>query len=296
MLEKHASRPHLLILNRNFASAPPPFELPTGATRANLSEKPMVQSDDHSPGTDYPLIGQGQAAAFSTTSWSVVLTAGQSDLAGAAAAMEQLCRKYWYPIYAFVRRRGSDRQEAEDLTQGFFAHLLEMDTLAKVDRRKGKFRTFLLSALTKYLSNERDKRQTLKRGGRRQIISLDEAAAEESYSLEPVEPSSPEKLFDRRWALTLVNGVLTRLRAEYRAAGKADLLAQLEPGLTQEAAPGRYPDWAAALGLSEGAVRVALHRLRRRFGELLREEIAQTVANPAEVDEEIRYLFAAISA
>jgi RNA polymerase sigma-70 factor (ECF subfamily) len=154
----------------------------------------------------------------------------------------------------------------------------------------------LLSSLTKYLSNEWDKGQTLKRGGRRQIISLDEAAAEELYSLEPVEPSSPEKLFDRRWAVTLVNGVLARLREEYRAAGKADLWARLEPGLTQEAAPGSYADWAAALNLTEGAVRVALHRLRRRYGELLREEIAQTVASPAEVDEEIRHLFAAISA
>jgi len=255
----------------------------------------MVQSDDNTPATDYPILGQGKAAAFSTTSWTAVLTAGHNDLAGAAAAMEQLCRKYWYPIYAFVRRRGSDRHEAEDLTQGFFAHLLEMETLAKVDRRKGKFRTFLLSALTKYLSNEWDKRQTLKRGGRRQIISLDEAAAEQFYSLEPVEPASPEKLFDRRWASTLVNGVLALLREEYRAAGKADLLAQLEQGLTQEAPPGRYADWAATLGLSEGAVRVALHRLRRRFGELLRQEIAQTVASPAEVDEEIRHLFAAIS-
>jgi RNA polymerase sigma-70 factor (ECF subfamily) len=272
------------------------FELPIGSTLANLVEKSMLPSDNNSPATDYPFLGPGKAAAFSTTSWSVVLTAGQNDLAGTAAALEQLCRKYWYPIYAFVRRRGSDSHEAEDLTQGFFAHLLEMDTLAKVDRQKGKFRTFLLSALTKYLSNEWDKRQTLKRGGRRQIISLDEAAAEEFYKLEPVEPSSPESLFDRRWAVTLVNGVLAQLQEEYRAAGKAGLLAQLEPGLTQEAAPGRYADWAATLGLSEGAVRVALHRLRRRYGELLRGEISQTVASPAEVDEEIRHLFAAISA
>jgi RNA polymerase sigma-70 factor (ECF subfamily) len=256
----------------------------------------MVQSDDNSPVTDYPFFGQAKAASFSTTSWGVVLTAGQDDMAGAAAAMEQLCRRYWYPIYAFVRRRGADREEAEDLTQGFFAHLLEMETLAKVDRRKGKFRTFLLAALTKYLSNEWDKRQTIKRGGRREIISLDEAVAEQAYGLEPVEPSSPEKLFDRRWATTLVDGVLALLREEYRAAGKGDLLAQLEPGLTQEAAPGCHADWAAALGLGEGAVRVALHRLRRRFGELLRQEIAQTVASPAEVDEEIRHLFAAISA
>jgi RNA polymerase sigma-70 factor (ECF subfamily) len=226
----------------------------------------------------------------------MVLTAGHNDLAGAAAAMEQLCRQYWYPIYAFVRERGSEHPEAEDLTHGFFAHLLEMETLMRVDRQKGKFRTFLLAALSKYLSNERDKRQTLKRGGRRQIISLDEAMAEELYSQETVDPSSPEKLFDRRWALTLVDRVLAALREEYRAAGKMALLAQLEPSLTQEILPGRHGEWAASLGLSEGAVRVAVHRLRRRFGELLREEISQTVAGDPEVDEEIRHLFAAIAA
>jgi RNA polymerase sigma-70 factor (ECF subfamily) len=210
--------------------------------------------------------------------------------------MEQLCRQYWYPIYAFVRERGSGHPEAEDLTQGFFAHLLAMETLKRVDRQKGKFRTFLLAALSKYLSNEWDKRQTIKRGGRRQIISLDEATAEELYRHEPVDPSSPEKLFDRRWAFTLVERVLASLREEYRAAGKMDLLAQLEPSLTHEIVPGRHADWAATLGLSEGAVRVAVHRLRRRFGELLREEISQTVASDAEVDEEIRHLFAAITA
>lgn len=256
----------------------------------------MAPPDDHLPGTDFPCLGHDNAATFSTTNWSVVVTAGQDNLAGATVALEQLCRRYWYPIYAFVRRRGSDRQEAEDLTQGFFAHLLEMETLKKADQRKGKFRTFLLSSLSKFLCNEWDKRKTVKRGGGRQILSLDEAAAEELYSLEPVEPGSPEKMFDQRWAATLVEGVLTRLREEYRARGKPELLAQLEPGLTQEALPGRYAEWAGTLGLSEGAVRVALHRLRRRFGELLREEITQTVANPAEVDEEIRHLFTSISA
>ena len=177
-----------------------------------LEEQPMDRSDDDLPVTDSPWLAQGKAAAFSTTHWSVVLTAGQDDLAGAAAALEELCRKYWYPIYAFVRRRGAERTEAEDLTQGFFAHLLEMETLKKVDRRKGKFRTFLLSALTKYLSNEWDKRQTAKRGGGSRIISLDEAAAEHLYSLEPVEPGSPEKQFDRGWACALADRVLGVLR------------------------------------------------------------------------------------
>ena len=135
--------------------------------------------------TESACFGQEKAAAFSTTHWSVVLTAGHDELAGAAAALEELCRKYWYPIYAFIRRRGSERQEAEDLTQGFFAHLITMESLKRVDRRKGKFRTFLLSSLTNFLNNEWDKRHTAKRGGHRQILSLDQAAAEELYSLEP---------------------------------------------------------------------------------------------------------------
>ncbi len=233
---------------------------------------------------------------FTTTHWSVVLTAGQSDLTGAAAALEQLCRVYWYPIYAFVRRRGADWPEAQDLTQAFFAHLFEHETLRKVDRQKGKFRTFLLAALTNFLANQWDRRRTLKRGGRCQIISLDEAAAEARYRHEPVEPRTPEKLFERRWAIALVEQVLARLKQEYAAAGKVDVFAALEPGLTEEAAPGGYAAGAARLGLSEGAARVAMHRLRRRFGELLRGEIAHTVASPAEVDEEIRQLFAAIAA
>jgi RNA polymerase sigma factor (sigma-70 family) len=225
----------------------------------------------------------------------MVLAAGWKDSAQSTAALELLCRKYWRPIYAFVRRRGYDVHEAEDLTQSFFAHVLEMEMLKKADQRKGKFRTFLLAALTKFLSNEWDKRQTIKRGGRKQILSLDEVAAEEQDQLALMEPAAPEKLFDRRWAAALLDSVLTRLRREYRDRGKAELLARLESGLTQEVTPGRFTEWAAALEMSEGSARVALHRIRRQFGELLREEIAQTVTDPAEVDEEIRYLFKAIS-
>jgi len=224
-----------------------------------------------------------------------VLGAGQRDLAGATAALERLCRTYWYPIYAFVRRRGSDQHEAEDLTQAFFAFLLEKDTLKKVDRQKGKFRTFLLAALTNFLNNEWDKRQTLKRGGQRQIISLDEAAAEGLYLREPTDSLTPEKLFERRWASTVVEQVLARLKQEYVEGGKAGLFAKLEPALTGEVGTGVYAGWAAALGTSEGAVKVALHRMRRRFGELLRSEVAHTVSSPEEIDDEIRHLFAAIA-
>lgn len=235
-----------------------------------------------------------KAASFSTTHWSVVLEAGQGDIAKSTAALEKLCRQYWYPIYAFVRRRGSDRHEAEDLTQAFFAHLLDKETLKKVDRRKGKFRTFLLASLTNFLANEWDKRQTLKRGGEYQIMSLHEVA-EEMYGREPAAERAPEKLFDRRWALLVTETVLAQLKSEYAAQNKSNVFVQLEPGLTGELDAGWYQARAAALNMNEGAVRVALHRLRRRFGELLRAEIGQTVTNPQEVDEEIRHLFASMS-
>ena len=164
-----------------------------------------------------------------------------------------------------------------------------------MDRQKGKFRSFLLASLTNFLLNEWDRRQTLKRGGQHQIISLDEMAAEKLYGQEPIEHFSPEKLFERRWALTIIEQVLTRLKNEYVAAGKAALFIKLEAGLTGEVTPGLYANWAAALNMNEGAVKVALHRLRRRFGELLRSEVAYTVADPAEVAGEIRHLLAAIS-
>lgn len=224
-----------------------------------------------------------------------MLEAGQGDIVKSTAALEKLCRQYWYPIYAFVRRRGSDRHEAEDLTQAFFAHLLDKDTLKKVDRRKGKFRTFLLASLTNFLTNEWDKRQTLKRGGEYQIMSLHEVA-EEMYGREPVAERAPENLFDRRWALLVAETVLAQLKSEYAAQNKSNVFTQLEPGLTGELDAGWYQARAAALNMSEGAVRVALHRLRRRFGELLRAEIGQTVTNAREVDEEIRHLFASMSA
>ena len=243
---------------------------------------------------DFPFANH-KVGAFLTTHWSVVLGAGQRDLAGATAALERLCRTYWYPIYAFVRRRGSDPHEAEDLTQAFFALLLEKDTLKKVDRQKGKFRTFLLAALTNFLNNEWDKRQTLKRGGQRQIISLDEAAAEGLYLRELTDSLTPEKLFERRWASTVVEQVLARLKQEYVEGGKAGLFAKLEPALTGETPPGAFGQWAGELSMSEGAVKVALHRLRRRFGEVLRSEIAHTVSSPEEIDDEIRHLFAAIA-
>src|ERR1044071_1418188 len=232
------------------------------------------------------------SAAFTTTQWSEVLDARQTDPQRARSARENLCGRYWYPLYAFIRRRGHGPHDAEDLTQSFFVHILEHDALSKVDRSKGLFRTFLLSSLVNFLSDQRDRAQALKRGGQKEIISWDAMTAEELYQHEPAGDLTPEKLFERRWALTLITQVLGRLRQEYDAAGNSELFLKLEPCLTGGIGAGFYEESAKLLRMNEGAVRVALHRLRRRLGELLRSEIAHTVGGPEQVDEEIRYLFA----
>lgn len=248
------------------------------------------------PPTDQDFLeARSPRAEFSATHWSLVLQAGQSDLGGAAAALERLCRTYWYPLYAFIRRRGSSPHAAEDLTQAFFEFLLENETLKQVDRQKGKFRNFLLAALNNFLANEWDKRQTLKRGGRWPLHSLDELVAGGLYLHEPVEWLTPEKLFERQWALVLLKQVFARLHQEYLASGKGALFVKLEPALTGEVTAGDLSRWAAELDMSAGAVNVALHRMRRHFGRLLRSEIAHTVSRPEEIDEEIRHLFAAIA-
>lgn len=261
--------------------------------QSSSSGLPMATPAHHNPRDKKTSAGtKGRTGAFSTTHWSVVLNAGK-DNARSAAALEKLCRQYWPPIHAFVRRRGADRHAAEDLTQAFFAHLLDKESLKKVDPKKGRFRTFLLASLTNFLANEWDKRRTLKRGAHYQIMPLHEVA-EEMYHCEPAGSATPEKLFDRRWALLVIEEVRKRLKEEY--ADKTELFAKLEPGLTGELSAGWYADAASELGMSEGATRVALHRLRRRFGDLLREEIGKTVACDEEIDGEIRHLFAAMAA
>jgi RNA polymerase sigma-70 factor (ECF subfamily) len=237
----------------------------------------------------------GKNSAFSTTQWGLVLAVQSGDMASSMAALEQLCQRYWPPIYSFIRRRGFSQPQAEDLTQAFFAYLLDQDLLKKADREKGKFRTFLLMVLGNFLANEWHKGQTMKRGGQTNIISLDHAAAEKMYGIEPADALTPEKLFDRQWAALLIQRVLDQLKEEYAAEKKAELFAKLEPGLTGELTTGWQAGLAGELNMTAGAVRVALHRLRRRFGELLRAEIAQTVSDPTEIDEEIRQLFSAIS-
>lgn len=233
-------------------------------------------------------------AMFTATQWSVVLAARESDPERAQAALEQLCNRYWYPLYAFIRRRGYSPEDAEDLTQAFFAHLLRKQALHLVDRDKGLFRTFLLAVLVNFLNDQRDRQHAAKRGGGKPTISWDELTAEQKYLQEPAESITPEHLFERRWALTLIETALLRLRQEYEASGKLELFRQLEPSLTGNVASGFYDQAAVKLGMNTGAIRVALHRLRRRLGEILRSEVAHTVSQPEEVEEEIRNLFAAL--
>jgi len=232
---------------------------------------------------------------FATTHWSVVLAAGRSDSTRARAALEKLCRDYWYPLYAFVRRLGHSAHDAEDLVQGFFAACLEKNYLRAVDQGRGRFRSFLLVALKRFLANEWDKQRTQKRGGAHRVIALDSLTAEQRYALEPVEPLSADKLFDRRWALTLLDRVVNRLRDEQVAARKLELFEALKETITAAGCGTPYADLAARLNMTEGAIKVAVHRLRQRYRDVLEEEIANTVASAEEIDEERRELLRALA-
>jgi len=235
-----------------------------------------------------------RSPVFVTTHWSVVLTAGGGDTTGARRALEKLCQTYWYPLYAYVRRRSFTPQDAEDLTQDFFARFLEHDWVANADREKGRFRTFLLSALNHFLSNEWDKARAQKRGGGAPLLPLQFDTAETRYTREPADGVTPEQAFERRWALTLLETVTRRLGAEYDQAGKADLFAALNPCLVGDRTAQPYEELAKKLSLNEGAVKSAVHRLRQRYRLLLREEIANTVASPGDVEEELRHLVAVL--
>ena len=231
---------------------------------------------------------------FATTHWSVVLATGGDDPTEARAALEELCSAYWYPLYAYVRRRGHSPHDAQDLTQGFFARLLEKDYLAAADRTRGRFRSFLLASLKHYLANEWDRARAKKRGGAERIVRLDARSAEGRYALEPSHELTAERAFERRWALTVLDHVMLRLREQYSAAGKATLFDALKGALAggREAPP--CAEVADGLGMTEGAVRVAAHRLRRRYRDLLRSEIAETVDAPDHVSEELRYLMSVL--
>jgi RNA polymerase sigma-70 factor (ECF subfamily) len=227
---------------------------------------------------------------FTTTHWSVVLKAGDGASPLAFAALDQLCRAYWFPLYVYVRRQGFDPPEAQDMTQGFFEQLIAKEFLKDVDPNKGRFRSFLLAAMKHYVLNHRKHAGRLKRGGNQIIVPIDTDQAETRFLGEAGAESTAERAFDRRWAMTVMERGLQRLREEYDATDKEPLFRALKKFISAEAAPGEYGELAPGLGLTRNAVGVAVHRLRQRYGELIRAEVADTVAQPLEVEAEMRYL------
>jgi RNA polymerase sigma factor (sigma-70 family) len=228
---------------------------------------------------------------FDSTRWSIVLAAGLKSSPNASAALEQLCTSYWYPLYAFVRREGYQQAEAQDLTQGFFATLLQRDDLRHVHPDKGRFRSFLLAALKNYLINEWDKARAQKRGGGQTVLSLDFDLAESKFGTQPGDSTTPEVAFQRQWALTLLENVQQQLKRDMSANRRGDLYDALQPHLVGEPGAEKYNELAKRFGMTEAAVKMAMSRLRKRYRAMLREEIAQTVSSEEEIDAEIRDLF-----
>lgn len=251
-----------------------------------LSRRPIRMSSDHNEGPH-----RRPAGIFATTHWSVVVRAGDSTSPEAAVAMERLCQAYWYPLYVFVRRKGYSHEDACDLTQGFFARFLEKRYLRTVDAKLGKFRTFLLTSMMHYLANEWDKSQAQRRGGGCEVLSLDSAAAEERYRLEPSDTASPERIFERHWAQTVMSVVLDRLAAETDER-KFEVLKGF---LLEESDGASYQTVSSQLGMSLAAVTSAIHRIRGRFRALLFAEVANTVEKPEDVEPELRHLLTALS-
>jgi DNA-directed RNA polymerase specialized sigma24 family protein len=232
---------------------------------------------------------------FTTTHWSVVLAAGEESSAAGVAAMEQLCRAYWPPLYAYIRRQGYSPHDTQDLTQGFFEFLLQKNYVGMADREKGRFRSFLLTALKYFLNGQYDRANAAKRGGGKLIVSLDDPAGENLVMVERSSDSSPEKEFEKNWAITVLRQALTRLREEFASNGKSAIFDKLKPLLEGETKSGEYGILAAQLGMTPNGVAVMVHRLRQRFGELVRAEISQTLAKPEELEDEVRHLFAVLS-
>lgn len=245
--------------------------------------------------TDTDTSAEEREGRFLPTRWSLVREAGRRGSPQAEAALAQLCEIYWYPLYLYVRRLGHSAEDAQDVTQAFFARLMDKNYIALAEREKGKFRSFLLTALKRFLINEWDRTNRQKRGGGRQILSLDEENSENRYLAEPADQMTPEKAFDRRWAMTLLERVLNRLEADHAAAGKATVFAELRILLTGEKSDSSYAEMAERLQLSEGTLKVTVHRLRQRYAELVRKEIAHTLTSHEEVDDEMRHLFSALS-
>jgi RNA polymerase sigma factor (sigma-70 family) len=260
-----------------------------------MGKNPFMGSD-----TDHQMAGAAQhgggqwSGQFQTTHWSVVLTAGAGTSPDSSAALETLCRTYWSPIYAYVRRSGIAHHAAQDLTQEFFTRLLELHVLERVCPERGRFRSFLLVSLKHFLANQRARAQAQKRGGGRQMVSLDEFLVEDYRACGPSEDLSPDRVFDRRWALAVFDRVLALLRGEYRASGREHQFECLKPFLLGGQPDRTQAELAGELNLTPGSVKQAVHRMRKRYRQLLRDEVAQTVARPEEIDAELGELIAAL--
>ena len=246
------------------------------------------------PNTNDMGLTPSDTSRFATTHWSVVLAAGDSASPEHEQALSRLCQTYWFPLYAYLRRRGHDRHQAEDLTQAFFVQMLEKKYLRQISPKPGKFRSFLLTALKHYLANEYDRDQAQKRGGGRKLLSLDFKNAEDRYILEPSHQLSAEKLYEKSWAITLLKQTMDRLETELASANKQKYFDYLKVYLGAETCSIPYRDVATKLGVTEGVVKVSVHRLRKRCRELLRDEIAQTVTSFDQIDEELHHLFSAL--
>ena len=229
---------------------------------------------------------------FDATNWNLVAAAGDKENPDSSAALAELCEIYWYPLYAYARRRVQDDEAARDLTQGFFAELLERNYIAVADQERGKFRSFLLSGLQRYMNNQWERQRAQKRGGGRAPLSLDLDTAENGYKLEPADDRTPEDVFEETWATTLLGRADRRLRREMLESGKKDRFELLAPFVIGDGADAPYKQVAETLNLSEGAVKVAIHRMRKRFGDILRAEVADTVGHEDDVDEELRHVLA----
>jgi RNA polymerase sigma-70 factor (ECF subfamily) len=252
-------------------------------------------SDEVTSTTATDASAQQGGAAFTTTHWSLVLEA-QGESPAAQEALEKLCRTYWRPIFAFLRRQGLPSAEAEDITQGFFAQLLERRSLDAVRKEKGRLRSYLLGALKYFLTDEQRRSMAIKRGKGQRLISLEELRADDRIEMEPADPVTPEMIYERRWALTVLDRVLSLLKDEYRAAGNAALFDSLKELLPDEPGSPSQAEIAARLGMNENAVRQAFYRFRQRYQALLREEIAHTVATPGDIEDELRHLIAVLEA
>jgi DNA-directed RNA polymerase specialized sigma24 family protein len=244
--------------------------------------------DDNAP------LENATQARFTATSWTNIMAAQQAGSAEAGAALEKLCATYWYPLYAYLRRKGNDPHRAQDLTQEFFYRLIKQNYLGAVDRKLGKFRSFLLAALNHFVSNKRDFERAAKRGGGQELISLDELEAETRFLREPELKLTPEKIFERNWFLTLFDQALAQLREEVAGAGREETFEQLKQFILEEPDPGEYETVAARVNLTPNALRVTVHRWRERYKKLLRDEILRTVADPSEIEDELNRFFATV--